>query len=188
MDERVLAAMQRWPNVPAAYGWLRLDEAGRWRLEGQLIGNRRLIEFIGRNYLADEHGAWYFQNGPQQVFVELDYAPWVLHVDAAGRLRDHLGDEVTLDGTGNLDEEGNLLLGTTRGAGLVAGPSLLELVDGLRGPGGAPLSLEVLADSATEQSSAGLSLIRDGQQIHLQQLPRAGVPAAFGFIRLPGPA
>lgn len=187
MDARVLQAMRRWPNVPAAYGWLRLDEAGRWRLEGQLIGNRRLAEFIGRNYLADEHGAWYFQNGPQRVFVELDHAPWVLHVDTQGQLRDHLGEPVTLDGTGNLDEEGNLVLGTTRGAGLVSGAALLELADRLRGPDGTPLSFESLAAS-DDRTQPILSLDWAGQCILVERLPKARVPARFGYVRIPAPA
>ena len=32
MDERVLLAKARWPNVPAAWGWLFLDRRGAWRL------------------------------------------------------------------------------------------------------------------------------------------------------------
>ena len=188
MDERVLAAMRLWPNVPAAYGWLRLDEAGRWRLEDELIGNRRLAEFIGRNYLADEHGAWYFQNGPQRVFVELDHAPWVLHVDTDGRLRDHLGEPVHLTGTGNLDEEGNLVLGTTRGAGLVTGAALLEFADRLVAPDGEPVSLETLATASDEPSPPPLTLNWEGQQIALERLPKARVPARFGYVRAPQPA
>ncbi|HMN64893.1 MAG TPA: DUF2946 family protein, partial [Burkholderiaceae bacterium] len=32
MDEQVLHAMARWPDVPAVWGWLRLDRRGRWLL------------------------------------------------------------------------------------------------------------------------------------------------------------
>ncbi|HET8728586.1 MAG TPA: DUF2946 family protein, partial [Alphaproteobacteria bacterium] len=30
MDESVLRAMTKWPNVPAVYGWLQLDQRGNW--------------------------------------------------------------------------------------------------------------------------------------------------------------
>jgi len=93
MDREVLDAMARWPQVPAVYGWLALDRRGNWLLResegGRLgrIGNAALREFIGRNYAADARGCWYFQNGPQRVFVELAYTPWVLHYEGVA-LRD----------------------------------------------------------------------------------------------------
>jgi len=66
MDEQVLRAMARWPNVPAVYGWLRLGRRGQWFLidrnspgfderihgEGSPIGNVQINEFIARNYQA----------------------------------------------------------------------------------------------------------------------------------------
>ncbi|MGB3277244.1 MAG: DUF2946 family protein, partial [Castellaniella sp.] len=30
MDDQVLAAMARWPNVPAVHGWLSLTARGQW--------------------------------------------------------------------------------------------------------------------------------------------------------------
>jgi len=30
MDEMVEAALRKWPNVPACYGWLGLDARGSW--------------------------------------------------------------------------------------------------------------------------------------------------------------
>src|SRR3546814_10640581 len=35
MDEQVIAAMARWPDVPDVYGWLSLSERGEWRLHPQ---------------------------------------------------------------------------------------------------------------------------------------------------------
>ena len=56
------------------------------------IGNRALREFISRNYRPDARGCWYFQNGPQRVFVALAYAPLVLHLEEGGEaLFDHCG-------------------------------------------------------------------------------------------------
>ena len=80
MDEMVARSLAKWPNVPAVYGWLALDRRGNWLIKGERIANRALREFIARNYEADERGCWFFQNGPQRVFVVLDFAPFVYRV------------------------------------------------------------------------------------------------------------
>ena len=91
MDEIVARSMAKWPDVPDVYGWLALDRRGNWLLRGERIGNRALREFIGRNYQSDARGCWYFQNGPQRVFVALAYTPLVVRyegeamVDQCGR-------------------------------------------------------------------------------------------------------
>ena len=90
MDDAVLRSMAKWPNVPDVYGWLSLDRRGNWLLKGERIGNAALREFIGRNYAADERGRWYFQNGPQRVFVALAYTPLVVHYEG-DQLVDHCG-------------------------------------------------------------------------------------------------
>ena len=91
MDPIVAAALKKWPNVPHCYAWLALDARGDWymrddriqaagpfpRVKGSRIDHEKLREFIARNYASDDHGAWFFQNGPQRVYVELEAAPWV---------------------------------------------------------------------------------------------------------------
>ncbi|MFX6506475.1 DUF2946 family protein, partial [Acinetobacter baumannii] len=37
-----------------------------------------LLAFIDRNYACDETGRWYFQNGPQRVYVDLEWVPHIL--------------------------------------------------------------------------------------------------------------
>lgn len=142
MDDLVKQAMAKWPNVPHAYGWLGLGMRGDWYLRdaaaqaagpfsgpgssaasrGSVVQLDKLREFIGRNYLADEQGRWYFQNGPQRVFVELESAPWVLRVqqEASGAyaVRTHTGEPVQV-GRALCDEHGHVYLATDRGLGLV---------------------------------------------------------------------
>ena len=77
-DDEVVRAMARWPNVPQCFGWLRLDRRGNWRIKDAVITHQRAIAFLSRHYRADDRGRWYVQNGPQQVFVTLDYTPWIL--------------------------------------------------------------------------------------------------------------
>jgi len=63
---------QQWPSgrtLPAVYGWLALDRRGNWLIKGERIANQALRDFISRNYEADDAGRWYFQNGPQRVYV-----------------------------------------------------------------------------------------------------------------------
>jgi hypothetical protein len=104
MDDLVQQAMAKWPHVPACYGWLGLDARGQWRMrddavqalgtfnsgapgaQGSVLRHDKLIGFIQRNYAADERGCWYFQNGPQRVFVELAAAPWIWRVNQHGQL------------------------------------------------------------------------------------------------------
>ena len=138
MDEIVKAAMAKWPNVPDCVGWLGLDARGDWwmrddrvqaqgpfsgegasqRSKGVRLQHDKLLAFIGRNYGHDEHGCWFFQNGPQRVFVELELAPWVWRLSAAGELVSHTG--IPAENIGCcLDEAGHLYVNTDLGLGVV---------------------------------------------------------------------
>ena len=132
MDEIVKAALRKWPNVPHCYGWLALDARGDWymrddriqtagpfpRVKGSRIEHEKLIDFIGRNYAADDAGSWFFQNGPQRVYVELEAAPWVWRVADDFALASHTG----LPGAARaiwLDEAGRLFVDADAGFGIV---------------------------------------------------------------------
>lgn len=127
MDEIVARAMAKWPDVPAVYGWLALDCRGRWRLDGDIVRSRNTVQYINRNYACDDAGRWYFQNGPQRAFVDLDYTPWVYVLDGRGDLRTHTGLAAgRLDGAW-LDDEVNLLLATEHGPGIVCDRDLAAI-------------------------------------------------------------
>ena len=147
MDEQVLRAMARWPNVPAAYGWLRLGRRGHWFLidrnmpgfderihgEGSPIGNEQIREFIGRNYQAEANGRWYWQNGPQRVYVDLEAAPLVARVLGGAQqpaLVDHTGVEIDISAieAAGIGPAGELLLATDRGAAVIHDLDLGSLV------------------------------------------------------------
>ena len=115
MDALVAQAMAKWPNVPAVYGWLSLDRRGNWLIKGERIANQALRDFISRNYEADDAGRWYFQNGPQRVYVTLAYTPLVVHYEG-DELRDHCGRTFTARAT-YLDDEGSVLI---EGEGAIA--------------------------------------------------------------------
>ena len=113
-----LPAGAKWPDVPACYDWLSLDRRGDWRLQGERISHRGLINFINRNYGEDESGRWFMQNGPQRVFVTLAYTPWVFHRESDGFVS-HTGRPAGAVDTVLLDDEGCILLATELGIGLL---------------------------------------------------------------------
>ena len=90
MDEQVIRSLIKWPDVPDCYGWLALDRRGQWRmrdeftqqnnLPGQVIKHQSLNEFISRNYARDTQGKYFFQNGPQRVFITLEATPWIVRM------------------------------------------------------------------------------------------------------------
>lgn len=117
MDEIVARSLAKWPNVPAVYGWLELDRRGNWLIQGRRITNLALREFIGRNYAADSEGRWYFQNGPQRVYVNLAYTPWVVHYEG-DQLCDQCGRPFRAEELW-LDDEGSLLMRGSQGIALL---------------------------------------------------------------------
>ena len=118
MDDIVARSLAKWPDVPAVYGWLSLDRRGNWLIKGERISNNALREFIGRNYEADERSCWFFQNGPQRVFVTLAYTPLVVHVEG-DQLYDQRGKPF----------QPNELFQDDEGSVLVAGEGTIALLD-----------------------------------------------------------
>ena len=156
LQPAVLRAQARWPDVPDAYGWLRLDRRGQWRLKNpangvfERVGNAALREYVSHNYSADAVGRWFFQNGPQRVFVGLAYTPFVVRLE----------NSVLIDQCGAcfealetwLDEEGSLLIAGRRGVALLHDHDLSSYAE--------------IMGSAVD---------------HLRRIRRREVPARFGF-------
>jgi hypothetical protein len=83
-----------------------------------MLKHDKLIEFIQRNYASNAQGQWFFQNGPQRVYVELAATPWIWRVQVDFTLQTHTGLPTT--STACLtDEHGWLYLETPLGFGLV---------------------------------------------------------------------
>lgn len=138
MDDIVKAALAKWPNVPACFGWLGLDARGQWFMRddptqaagpfagpgsspssrGSLLRHDKLIEFICRNYEADDTGRWFFQNGPQRVYVELEAAPLIWRISSDFSVAAHTRQGARIQRC-VMDEHGRLYLETDRGFGLV---------------------------------------------------------------------
>ncbi|MBI4194902.1 MAG: DUF2946 family protein [Betaproteobacteria bacterium] len=194
MDDAVLRGMAKWPNVPAVYGWLSLDRRGHWLIKGERVGNPLVSAFIGRNYEQDEHGRWFFQNGPQRVFVTLDYTPFVYRVVSAEgaplALECHTGAPVTTVSGAWLDENGALLLETEHGIGLVHDRDLDRLPPHLIDMTATPLAedaLDELMKSLQMRRRAPLWLAFRGNTTRIEPINTAEVPRRFGFLPTPKP-
>jgi len=182
MDEQVIKAMARWPNVPAVHGWLRLDRRGGWHLidrgregfdearhgRGSPITSPPIVEFIHRNYAHDDLGRWYWQNGPQRVYVDLDVAPLVFRVFGEGRaarLVAHTGEPVSRVEDGRIGPGGEILLATDLGPGVVHDLDMGAL--------------------AIEERGDALVLRLDDREIALAETADPAGP--LGFVRRPRP-
>lgn len=151
MDDIVKAAIAKWPNVPDCHGWLGLDARGNWYMrddrcqqagpfarqpdderppsKGSRLLHDKLIAFIGRNYGSDANGQWFFQNGPQRVYVELEVTPWVWRLEPDGSVVSHTGLSAGPVQQCLLDETGHLYLRTPLGMGLVHTSDMLLAAD-----------------------------------------------------------
>lgn len=203
MDDAVIEAIKRWPNVPAVFGWLSLNARGQWRLHpdgkategdaGESISNPQILAFINRNYSHDEQGRWFFQNGPQRVYVRLDGAPWiVLADDSQGELSTHTGLTITSVTELWIDDLGNLYLQTEHGAGLLIDRDLPRFVQSFTTQSN--LSLEDWwANTQAVSTSLSTTLINTGANWRACHVPlpiarldaNAPVDSQLGFVSNP---
>jgi hypothetical protein len=187
MEDWVKRSLARWPNVPALFGWLKLDRRGRWLIRGEPISRPQIIDTINRNYAADAQGRWYFQNGPQRGYMELEYAPLVLRADAAGEtLTAHTEVRVGSVAAAYLDEEGALLLDTDLGPGVLDAADLAWALQRLEADAG-EVAEERLAEALALPSGSVTPLyLRLGPaRLPLLRLDAAEAPRQLGFVREP---
>lgn len=194
MDEIVLRGMAKWPNVTAVYGWLALDRRGNWLIKRERILNPLVTEFIGRNYAHDERGCWFFQNGPQRVFVDLDYAPFVFRVVSPDgtplAFEAHNGKPVASVTGAWMDEAGALLLETDLGAGIVHDRDLDRLLPHFIDANGNPLpeeALDALMEEAGRGGAVPLWLRFHDSNVRVDPIERKDIGGRFGFVARPEP-
>ncbi len=144
MDDIVRQAIAKWPNVPHCYGWLGLDARGNWYMrddrtqaagpfpqsKGSLLKHEKLVAFIERNYGSDAQGQWFFQNGPQRVYVELEATPWVWRLGGGFGVMTHTG-QAAMVRRSIVDERGRLYLEADLGFGIVHTQDMAEASDAI---------------------------------------------------------
>ena len=187
MEDWARRGMERWPNVPAVFGWLSLDRRGRWRIQGELISRPQIIETFNRNYEADAQGRWFFQNGPQRGYVALETAPLVLHPDG-DRLRTHHGLVVEKPTSAWIDEDGGLWLSTEHGPAALADNESDWLLQHLS-VANQPVDEDALASALALPAGAisALRLSLNDLLLPVQRVLRSQAAAQLGFVADPQP-
>ncbi len=187
MEDWVLRALARWPNVPAVFDWLSLDRRGRWLIKGETISRPQIIDVINRNYAADVQGRWYFQNGPQRGYMRLDYAPLILRI-VADELLTHTGLRVEQPTAVFMDEEGAVMIRTEHGPGLLL-DSDLEWALQRMSIAGRSISDGQLAQALALPSGDATAIVLNlgTNDLPIVRLDAAIAPERLGFVRDPQP-
>jgi hypothetical protein len=198
MDEIVIRAMQKWPNVPNVFGWLKLDRRGNWLVKARAAGagepvfdrisNEAVIDFIGRNYQPDPAGRWFFQNGPQRVFVTLEYTPLVYRLRGDRKsIEAHTGAAPSAVKRAWIDDGGQVVFDTDLGPGVALDrdlPALLEKIVVIDGKPADDESIESLAAGKGPALAIALGKVR----VPLGSIGAAEVAQRLGFEPSPRPA
>ena len=193
MDELVKQALAKWPNVPHCYGWLGLDARGHWRmrdqqaqqqqLPGDKIAHTALLGFINRNYDHDDRGCWFFQNGPQRVYLNLEATPYIARSDPQHGFVLQTGAPLEQIEQVYWCDNGMLILRQGDVVAQVDDRDISQVLDALHVDGQAASDEALLA--WLENGQGNLMLLHDGKEIAVQPLAYASVPPTFGFQRAP---
>ncbi len=194
MDDIVIKAMAKWPNVPHCYGWLALDARGAWRmrderaqhlgLQGDKVIQQALLAFINRNYASDAQGCWYFQNGPQRVYLNLEATPFIARSDPALGLVLQTGEAVTAIEQACMTAAGEVILVCNGGKVAQVDDRDVVHVMGWMARDGAPLADEALM-AWLDGAAGNIQLRYQGNTVAVERMGSADVPARFHFVRLP---
>ena len=193
MDDIVKKAMAKWPNVPHCYGWLALDARGNWRMRdeaaqqadapGDKLNNAALVGFINRNYGHDDAGRWYFQNGPQRVYVNLEATPYIARTDPAQGLVLQTGAPLAAIERLYLTEVGVLIVQAGEILAQVDDRDIAQLFEALQFDG-KPANDDALM-RWLDGGAGELSLRWRGNSVPAERVVREDMPQRFGFVRTP---
>ncbi len=193
MDDIVKQAMAKWPNVPHCYGWLALDARGTWRMRdeaaqraeapGDKLANAALVGFINRNYASDERGCWYFQNGPQRVYVNLEATPFIARTDPQQGLVVQTGQALASIEQAVMTAAGALILCSGKVVAQVDDRDIAQLLQAMT------LDAQPVADEGLLAWLGGadgqLALRWQGRDLAVERVEHKDVPQRFGFVQRP---
>jgi hypothetical protein len=197
MDDIVKKAMAKWPDVPDCFGWLALDARGAWRmrderaqhfnLAGDKVIQTALLGFINRNYAVDALGRWYFQNGPQRVYVNLEATPFIARTDPAQGLLLQTGEAVGALERAWMTETGALIVEAGGKVAQIDDRDVGQLIAAIE-MGGATVSDDALLAWLDNGAGEGeMALHYQGKNVPIGRIAQADVARQFGFTRLPVP-
>lgn len=195
MDAQVTKALEKWPNVPHCYGWLALDARGNWRMRdddaqkhnmpGDKITQAALLGFINRNYTHDNQGRWYFQNGPQRVYVDIEAAPYIAHTESDADIVLQTGEPLSQIDAVWLSDQGRLWLQGDGKVALLDDRDLTQCLNLLHVDGHAATETQLMAWLNESDSLLRLAMVWNDSVIEVSHLEERSVPEQFRFIRVP---
>jgi hypothetical protein len=172
---------------------LGLDARGVWRmrderaqhlgLAGDKVVQAKLLGFINRNYAADERGCWFFQNGPQRVYVQLEATPFIARTDPQLGLVLHTGAPVDRLERAVMTEAGELIVQAGSEVAQVDDRDLAQLMPSFEIDG------QVASDEALmawlDGADSVLALRYRDAHLVVARIRREDVASDFGFVRTP---
>ncbi len=184
----------KWPSVPNVYNWLMLDGRGNWLIKREKISHKGLIDFINAQYTADDTGRWFFQNGPQRVFVTLECTPYVLSVetdDSFMYFKTHTGQAIKIIDKLWIDNIGRLLVSWNGHIGLVSDRDLPYLTAKLNSSGSKDQinlsDLDFIKHQTQSGSRTPLNLIMNETVHNVLFINELQISRVFGFDCNPQP-
>jgi hypothetical protein len=193
MDDIVKQAMAKWPNVPHCYGWLALDARGNWRMRdeaaqrnntpGDKLANAALVGFINRNYAHDEKGNWYFQNGPQRVYVNLEATPFIARTDPAQGFVLQTGQALAPEAV-FMTDAGALILQAGEIVAQLDDRDVAQVLARAELDGHAASVEAIMA--WLEDDAEELALVLGGSRVKVERLSAEALSRRFGYVQTPG--
>jgi len=194
MDDIVKQAMAKWPNVPHCYGWLALDARGNWRMRdeaaqradapGDKLTNPTLVGFINRNYAHDDKGNWYFQNGPQRVYVNLEATPFIARTDPSHGFVLQTGQAISVPDAVFMTEAGAVVLQAGEFVAQLDDRDVAQVLARMEINGKAASDEAIVA--WLEDDTEALTLKVGEQRVPVERLAAEALPRRFGYVQLPG--
>ena len=194
MDDIVKQAMAKWPNVPHCYGWLALDARGNWRMRdeaaqradapGDKLTNPTLVGFINRNYAHDGKGNWYFQNGPQRVYVNLEATPFIARTDPGQGFVLQTGQAMSAPDAVFMTETGAVVLQAGEFVAQLDDRDVAQVLARMEIDGKAASDEAIVA--WLEDDAEALTLKVGEQRVPVERLAAEALPRRFGYVQLPG--
>jgi hypothetical protein len=157
------------------------QQAGR---AGDRIANAALLNFINRNYAHDGDGRWYFQNGPQRVYVDLEATPYVARTDPAQGFLLQTGEALAQIDQAYMTERGQLILQSGDKVALLDDRDLAQCT-GTLAIDGAPASDDRLIGWLTEAAPAAMVMRHQGRELPVQRIDSGELAQRFGFVPQP---
>jgi len=195
MDDAVRLALAKWPNVPHCYGWLALDARGAFRmrddaaqaakLAGDVIRHPALLGFIFRNYGCDDRGAWFFQNGPQRVYVELETTPFVARTDPILGFVTHDGEVMGKISKTFMTGDGRLLLQSDDKIAMLDDRDLAECLPRVTLNALPCDDVALMSWLASSTPSGRLRLSLNDSSVDIERIASEQLEQRFGFVAHP---